>query len=225
MLNMSSGRKQSSREFYPENTQTSLLDDLIAKWWNWWHTIPADKSISWPDPTHGSLIGSGGDIDFDESVVFFADPSFANVNNANRLRQDCQILDNQAIFFPLYNSVCDTSMPKFRRVNYQQMLDCSTEANSGVEAYATVDNFPVEEKDIVEHYTAKTFNLTYSELNPYLDQPGGYAAVGGGIYLFLKPFPSGDQEKHEIKYGYKREFKNNVEVGEAKYTFSVVESS
>ena len=127
------------------------------------------------------------------------------MNNANRLRQDCQILDNQAIFFPLYNDVCDTSMPKFRRVNYQQMLDCSTEANSGVEAYATVDNLPVEEKDIVEHYTAKTFNLTYSELNlTLLDQPGSYAAGRWGIYLFLKPFPSGDQEKHEIKYRYKK---------------------
>ena len=226
MLNMSSGRKQSSHEFYPKDIPTSLLEDLIAKWWNWWHTIPADKATSWPDPTHGCIIGSGGDINSDESVVFFANPSFANENNnPNRIRQDCQILDNQAIFFPLYNSVCDSSMPKFRNVNYQQMLECSKEANSGVTVHATVDRSPIEEKDSIEHYTAKTFNLTYSELNPYLDPPGSYTAVGGGIYLFLKPFSVGDQEKHEISYGYKRKVQDSVEEGEVKYTFSVVGSA
>ena len=197
------------------NRQTSLLDNLVAKWWNWWHTIPVDKAVNWPAPTHGCLVGSGGDITSGESVVFLGNPSFANDNNENRTNQSCQILTNQAIFFPLYNSVCDTSMPKFRVVNYEGMLECAKNANSGVVVSARIDGKDVS-NDKVEHYTEKTFELAYPEQNPYLDPPGNYTAVGGGFYLFLKPFTT--EGGHDVEYNYHR----NDESGSVRYKIHVM---
>jgi hypothetical protein len=217
---MSSEEKDSAPQYITKNIPTNLLEILIAKWWNWWHTIPADKAVQWPAPTRGCLIGNGGDINGSQSVVFLGNPLFATIENKNATKQETQILDNQAIFFPVYNSVCDTSMPKFRKVDYNEMRKCAENANSGVHPKATLDSVEVK---LIEHYTEKTFDLTYSESNPYRDQPGDYVGVGGGIYAYLEPLGLG--KEHKIEYSYDRHVDGNDESGAAKYTFSVAQAA
>jgi len=202
-------------EFYsPDLPPTGVsLDDLISKWWNWWHTVPSETALIWPS----CLVSDGGSIGSNESVVFLANPSFGNDANTNRTNQNCQIFSNQAIFFPLYNSVCDTSMPEFAVVDYSSMLECAKDANTEPNAEVYLNGTDITANSF-EHYTSAPFKLVYADRNPYEDLPGNYTAVGGGIYLFLKPLPQGE---HELHYAYDRQIAS--EKGDAKYKFTVTD--
>lgn len=204
-------------EFYSASSPPSgsTVDNMISKWWNWWHTVPSSTALIWPK----CLVGDGGNIGNNETVVFLANPSFANDANINRTNQNCQILSNQAIFLLLYNSVCDTSMPEFKTVNYPNMLQCAKDANTEPNAKVYLDGEDITPNSF-ELYAAKPFNLVYAEENPYEDPAGNYTAVGGGIYLFLKSLPVGE---HELRYNYDREIA--AERGDAKYKLNVIKPS
>ena len=202
-------------EFYSVNSPPSVgtVEDMVTQWWNWWHTVPSDKALIWPK----CLVGEGGRIGINETVVFLANPSFANDANMNGTDQSCQIFANQAIFFPLYNSVCDTSMPEYATVDYQSMLQCAKDANTEPNARVFLDGEDITQYNF-EEYTSKPFTLVYAKENPYEDLPGNYTAVGGGIYVFLKPLPPGD---HELHYTYDRQVA--AERGDANYKLTVIE--
>jgi hypothetical protein len=203
-------------DFYSATSpSTDTVENLVSKWWNWWHTVPSDTALVWPE----CLIGEGGRISDNETVVFLANPSFANDANVNRTNQTCQIPSNQAIFFPLYNSVCDTSMPEYAaRVDYSKMLQCAKDSNTEPNAKVYLDGLDVTQHSF-EHYTRNPFDLVYAEKNPYEDEPGNYTAVGGGIYVFIRPLPPGD---HELRYNYDRQIA--AERGDAMYKLTVLKS-
>lgn len=196
------------------------LQGLIAKWWNWWISVPEEKALNWPD----CLIGQGGGIGKNESVLFLPNPASANAANTKRLNQNCEIFSNQAIFFPLYNGECDTG--QYPEKTDPELKACARDSNYDPHGSDNPPNMNVyvDGKEVTsnkfEIFTSKPFTLIIPEVNAYDIKSGNERTMGGGWYIFLKPLSPGTHEIHSI-YETLRRVQN--EQGEMKYKLSVLE--
>ena len=122
-----------SVEFYSPSSPPAgvkSLEPLIAKWWNWWLTVPADTATNWPQ----CIKGDGGNMSNNQSLVFFGNPAQAVDKNVNARNQKCEISSDQLIYLTVYPGECSTGSKPHEgefpdTKNPADLLKCAQDSN------------------------------------------------------------------------------------------------
>ncbi len=121
------------------------------------------------------------------SVIFLVNPF--RISKAN---YECTFTTSNSFFFPLFNEECD-----YADINNDNALrECVTANNQFAKGKVFING--IEMTDLSKyHFTTDFFNINLTSSNPFGSTPGTYRALVDGLFIFVKPLPSGI---HEIKY-------------------------
>ncbi len=121
------------------------------------------------------------------SAVFLVNPF--RISNAN---YECTFTTSNSFFFPLFSEECDYA----DITNDDALRECVTANNQFAKGKVFIDG--IEMTDLSKyHFTTDFFNTNLTSNNPFGSTPGTYRALMDGLFVFVKPLPSGN---HEIKY-------------------------
>jgi hypothetical protein len=190
---------QGSIDFYSPSSPPAgvkSLEPLMAKWWNWWTSIPASTASNWPQ----CIKGDGEAIGNNQSIVFLGNGAFAVEKNVNARNQKCELSSNQLLYLTVYPGECSTgSKPhegEFADMKSPaDLLKCAQDSNKVIKLMQVkVDGNDVS-SNITKESTSNSFNYVIPIANTWDFKPpiagGNNYAMAENYYLFFKPLPVG----------------------------------
>jgi hypothetical protein len=189
---------QSSIYFSPSSLPAGVksLEPLMAKWWNWWTSIPSTTASNWST----CIKGDGGAIGNNQSIVFLGNGAFAVEKNVNAKAQKCEITSNQLLYLTVYPGECSTGskphegeFPDMK--SPADLLKCAQDSNKVIKLMQVkVDGIDVS-SNIIKESTSNSFNYVIPIANTWDFKPpiagGNNYAMAENYYLFFKPLPVG----------------------------------
>lgn len=190
---------QGSIDFYSPSSPPAgvkSLEPLMAKWWNWWTSIPSATASNWPQ----CIKGDGGAIGNNQSIAFLANPAQAVDKNVNARAQKCEIASNQLLYLTVYPGECSTGS-KPHEGEYPDtkspadLLKCAQDSNKVMKLMQVkVDGNDVS-ANIIKESNSSPFNFVVPLDNAFDFKPpiagGNNTSMAENYYLFFKPLPIG----------------------------------
>jgi hypothetical protein len=167
--------KESSPNGIPYN-------DWIAKWWNWWISVPNPGDKGFSECTIGEI----------NQTVLLMNPVVGEASNR------CTISTGHSVLLTSLTGECDTGSDYTR--NYKTPLDCAIQSDEFPEIMGvTIDGTKLGN---LSQYEVKNenFKITIPTVNWYdipTNQTGVFDAGAHGYFVFLKPLTAGT---HTIDY-------------------------
>ena len=197
---------------------SSSLEKLLSKYWNWWLNLPADQDVEAQGPDSQCLMHKEG------SVIFLLDPF-----QLAKVSQTCIYRLEALVLFPFYIGWCDNGLAGYYgEKSYNVILQCALDADRGIVKMIAsldgnkiidliVDNKDVKNLKIVkdnlphgENYkeirSGNFFNMTvtnatqytlYEKPEEFQSTPVVYKAVGHCFCGIIENLSTG---AHQINY-------------------------